>query len=252
MKSRKKMCLCLNYRTSGFTLIELLIVLAVISILAGMLLPVLGKAKEMAHATSCTNNLKQHGLIFNFYQNDYDGWMVPYYHFTVLKPWYNVWTLDCGYLPAGSEGQYKDMKKHKWLGCPSAPIPDSSNETSHDRYGFQSSLSNRYTANGSFQYISGSGVFVSDFWKVERYMNIHRQYSKSSYELLTSVIADSVIWKNHRQHYEFSSSSDGMNSGGVHFRHNGAANFLMMDSSVVRRNYSVWLKWWGNGSIRQR
>jgi prepilin-type N-terminal cleavage/methylation domain-containing protein/prepilin-type processing-associated H-X9-DG protein len=69
-----------TFRETGFTLIELLVVIAIIAILAAILFPVFAQAREKARQATCQSNLKQWGMAFMMYVQDYDETFMGFNH----------------------------------------------------------------------------------------------------------------------------------------------------------------------------
>jgi prepilin-type N-terminal cleavage/methylation domain-containing protein/prepilin-type processing-associated H-X9-DG protein len=135
----------------GFTLLELLLVVAVISILAALLLPVLGKAKGQARRIECLNRLKQWDLAFGMYVEENEDWIPrecyePLGEVTInnwsqvkgrVQPdgksdsqdvWYNSLPPYLGQRTAASYAPFPERPNffdtHLLVHCPLAKFPD--------------------------------------------------------------------------------------------------------------------------------
>ena len=77
-------------KKNAFTLVELLVVIAIIALLMSILMPALGRVRKQAKTVLCQSNLKQWGICFAMYVDDWDGYFMQ------------------GWIERDYEGAYRD------------------------------------------------------------------------------------------------------------------------------------------------
>lgn len=188
----------------SFTLIELLIVIAIITILAGMLLPTLKSARERVKAIQCLNNLKQVGLSAQMYGNDCNG-LIPYYRNDQVMIW-SDYLLNNGYVT-------------KWeiLQCP-AFKPLAAYDGGSKVYGMRHTATTSYYPETLIAQENGQNLYL---------MNTGKMKSPS----VMFIFGDSYYTATNAQFYRIHHSET---SGyGMHARHSGNVNLEFLDGHAA-------------------
>lgn len=211
-------------KKQAFTLIELLVVIAIIAILASMLLPALNNARDKAHAINCRNNLKQIGLSFQQYANNYDGTCPPYQSGDV------TW--------AGLFWQEKTINE-KILVCPK-DLSDAANWLRNNKYNVANGSYFQFVSFGYNAYWIGSSVRLG-LSGAARYVpaklpSVKKPSRTIGFADVTqgpNLVNSSPTNKNRGMYLMRSSWNTGASEGLVTTCHQAAANVLWLDGHAT-------------------
>jgi prepilin-type N-terminal cleavage/methylation domain-containing protein/prepilin-type processing-associated H-X9-DG protein len=223
-------------KRKGFTLIELLVVIAIIAILAAILFPVFARARENARRASCQSNLKQIGLGFAQYTQDYDEKYPPfnfvydasqatrkyYYYWNSIHPY--IKSTQIWACPSNSSGTFSSA----------GYIADGVfKDTDNISYTYNSALHGQALAAVE----SPAEVFVS--WDVQPGYAWSGWAYSASYNVTNPAIGETIDYDPTRNG-DRGRTPDGKPNSPSYSRHLEGDNYLFADGHV---------KWLGHNSV---
>lgn len=100
---------CVSGRSKAFTLVEMIVTLAILSLLISITFPAFIKVQSKARGVTCQSNLRQIGLAFSIYNQDYDG-RYPYAVDPIDRLLQNEWAISFPAL-ASDMSKVKDVQE---------------------------------------------------------------------------------------------------------------------------------------------
>ncbi|WP_052362028.1 prepilin-type N-terminal cleavage/methylation domain-containing protein [Geminisphaera colitermitum] len=194
-------------RPVGFTLIELLTVIAIIGILAGILVPTVGRVRQAANATKCLSNLRQFGVASLLYVGEHKG-RLNYQTSLGENPWWQ--TRFAPYLSTASVRNAQTV----WV-CPSVTERKLDEDKNKKDYGMSSAA---LASNPEGEAGTGIGRLLSDFQTPARKVYITEM----------DVSEKNTTYLEPSKFFVFVKGGDGK----IALRHNGKANVLFIDGHV--------------------
>jgi prepilin-type N-terminal cleavage/methylation domain-containing protein len=232
-------------RESAFTLVELLVVTAVISMLMGILMPVLGSARSQAQSLVCRSNLRQLVLAGLGYAGENNGFMVPaakdMWNDSGYQRWHGTRSrLNEPFRAAGSPLRAY-VAEGKIKACPAniAFLNSSDWSASYEQ--------------GAGGYGYNMTYLGSRLWDPKSSMGIHERYAKTTslHEVkqpaMTLMFSDAAMSTDGENLIEYSFAEppffcwqgtvfeDNLMSPSMHFRHHGEAAVAWSDGHVDMR-----------------
>lgn len=203
----------------AFTLIELLTVIAIIGVLAGIILPVVGRVRESARKAQCISNLRQIGNAMHLFANDNKGYLPVAISFSGHDPFGTGTTEERGWFNyvrpyLGASGT-KSFSGKRMLPCPSSLKEQETSYTYYDQC-------SGYAFNSDIGYWSGSSK--------RKYLL--ESISASS---VTTILYEAFLYGTAPNGQSVNNRTD---SGYLMFRHSNTANILMVSGRVMPYPYN--------------